>query len=330
MEEIVQISTDKNVIELIELLKKNQMEREAANVVDLVSYIDVLQEKLESMDKQLNEMRKEVRHVRETQDNTLEARMNRAEAALEDGLNRLGSYMIEQTQHRIDSLRKSLQATKKFIRDKAKEIVSDFREKGKKALYKVSELLRVRHVLSGMRNSVEIGIMETNDIIARIDDFGRDMREAKQTIREAKDEKKNALRTLFGKETKDSKVVVIDVSEVMSEAKADKTDHKKLSKIELAKKPWRWQRGVYESIKLFLDTSIDKLNNLEMAVRESMSKEPDFEMDERIFNDEDQRLIPVVAEPEHKYGADAFEDYMKSEDTKIPEVETIEPKPPKR
>ena len=31
MEEIVQISTDKNVIELIELLKKNQMEREAAN-----------------------------------------------------------------------------------------------------------------------------------------------------------------------------------------------------------------------------------------------------------------------------------------------------------
>ncbi|MBQ6416722.1 MAG: hypothetical protein IJJ65_10800, partial [Butyrivibrio sp.] len=76
MEEIVQISTDKNVIELIELLKKNQMEREAANVVDLVSYIDVLQEKLESMDKQLNEMRKEVRHVRETQDNTLEAKMN--------------------------------------------------------------------------------------------------------------------------------------------------------------------------------------------------------------------------------------------------------------
>ena len=36
MEEIVQISTDKNVIELIELLKKNQMEREAGNVVDLV------------------------------------------------------------------------------------------------------------------------------------------------------------------------------------------------------------------------------------------------------------------------------------------------------
>ena len=33
MEEIVQISTDKNVIELIELLKKNQMEREAANEI---------------------------------------------------------------------------------------------------------------------------------------------------------------------------------------------------------------------------------------------------------------------------------------------------------
>lgn len=105
MEEIVQISTDKNVLELIELLKKNQMEREAANVVDLVSYIDVLQDKLEAMSNQLDEMRKEVRQVRETQESTFEVKMNRAEAALEDGLNRLGSYMIEQTQLRVDGLR---------------------------------------------------------------------------------------------------------------------------------------------------------------------------------------------------------------------------------
>lgn len=315
MEEIVQISTDKNVIELIELLKKNQMEREAANVVDLVSYIDVLQDKLESMDKQLNEMRKEVRHVRETQDNTIEARMNRAEAALEDGLNRLGSYMIEQTQLRVDGLKKSLKATKNYIAGKAKEIVSDFKKTGKKTLFRVSELLRVRHVLDGMRNSVDIGIQETNDIITRIDDFGKDMREANQIIKEARGEKRNAFRTLLGKDTKE-----VDLT----------SKEKKFSKTELAKKPWRWKRGVYESIKLFLESSIDKLNSLEMAVRDSMSKEPDYEIDERIFSEADKALVPVVAEQDHQYGADAFEDFMKTEETKEPVTDVVTPRTPKR
>lgn len=315
MEEIVQISTDKNVIELIELLKKNQMEREAANVVDLVSYIDVLQDKLEMMNNQLDEMRKEVRYVRETQDKTLEARMNRAEAALEDGLNRLGSYMIEQTQLRVDGLKKSLKATKNYIAGKAKEIVSDFKKTGKKTLFRVSELLRVRHVLDGMRNSVDIGIQETNDIITRIDDFGKDMREAKQTIKEAHGEKRNAFRTLLGKDTKD-----VDLT----------SKEKKFSKTELAKKPWRWQRGVYESIKLFMESSIDKLNSLEMAVRDSMSKEPDYEVDERIFSETDKALVPVVAEQDHQYGADAFEDYMKTEETKEPVTDVVTSRTPKR
>ena len=315
MEEIVQISTDKNVTELIELLKKNQMEREAANIVDLVSYIDVLQDKLEAMNNQLDEMRIEVKRVRETQDNTIEAKMNRAEAAIEDGLNRLGSYMIEQTQLRVDGLKNSLKATKKYIVGKSKEIVSDFQKIGKKALFKVSELLRVRHVLDGMRNSVEIGIQETNDIITRIDNFGRDMREAKQTIKEAQSEKRNAFRSLLGKEEKE----------------VDVTNKKKLfSKTEVAKKPWRWQRGVYESIKLFLDSSIDKLNSFETTVRDSMLKEPDYEVDERIFNDDDKTLLPVVAEQEHKYGADAFEDYIRNEGMKESLIDATTPKPPKR
>lgn len=329
MEEIVQISSDVNVTELIELLKKNQMQREALNVMDLVSYIDVLQDKVEMMNKQLDEMRKEVRYVKETQDSTIEVKLNRAEARLEDGLNRLSAYMIEQTQLRVDGLRKGINATKNYIVGKAKEIVSDFKSVGKKSLYKVSELLRVRHVLDGMRNSVEIGILETNDIISRIDDFGRDMREAKQTIREAKDERKNALRTLFGKESKDSDVVTINVSEIKIEDNI-KPERKKFSKTELAKKPWYWQRGVYESIKHFLDSSIEKIDNLQAAISETIQKDPDYEFDERIFSSEDKDLIPVVAEQDRKYGADAFEDYMKTEGAKEPVDGFKTTKPPKR
>ena len=315
MEEIAQISTNENIVELIELLKKNQMEREALNVMDLLSYIDVLQDKVEMMNNQLDEMRNEVKKVRDIQETTIEAKINKAENQLIDGINRLSSYMIEQTQLRVDGLKKNLQATKSYIANKAKEIVTDFKQTGKKSLFKVSELLRVRHVLSGMKNSVEIGILETNDIISRIDTLGKDMRESKHAIKEARGERRNAIRSFLGKEAKE-----VDISE----------KNKKFSKTELAKKPWHWQRGVYESIKLFLESSIDKLNNLEIAVRETMAQNPDNEVDERIFSGEDQALFPVVAEQEHLYGADAFENYMKTEDNIQPVVEVATPKLPKR
>ena len=333
MEEIVQVSTDKNVIELIELLKKNQMDREASNVVDLVSYIDVLQDKLEMMNKQLEDMRKEVSHVRETQDKTVEAKINRAEERIAENLNRLEAYMIEQTQLRIDGLKNNIKAVKGFIVNKSKEIVSDFKTSGRKALFKVSELLRVRHVLDGMKRSVEKGIQETNNTLSRIDEFGKEMRETKQELKAIRRERRNAFRALFGNEPKDNSAVNTDISsENIADniAKNQMNDNKNHFKTELAKKPWRWQRGVYESIKMFLESSIDKLNNLESAVRDTMSKELDYEIDERVFSEENLNPIAVVAEQEHKYGADAFEEHMKNEGNKESVVKTEPPKPPKR
>ena len=67
-----------------------------------------------------------------------------------------------------------------------------------------------------------------------------------------------------------------------------------------------------------------------MAVRDSMSKEPDYEVDERIFNEADKALVPVVAEQDHQYGADAFEDFMRTEGMKEPVIDATTPKPPKR
>ncbi len=315
MEEVKQISTNENIVELIELLKKNQMEREALNVMDLLSYIDVLQDKVEMMNNQLDEMRNEVKTVRDIQESTIEAKINKAEDQLIDDINRLSSYMIEQTHLRVDGLKKKLQATKSYIANKAKEIVTDFKQTGKKALLNVSELLRVRHVLSGMKNSVEIGILETNDIISRIDTLGKDMRESKHAIKEARGERRNAIRSFLGKEAME-----VDASE----------KYRKFSKTELAKKPWHWQSGIYESIKLFLESSIDSLNNLEMAVRETMAQNPDYEVDERIFSGYSKALVPVVAEQKHQYGADDFEDYIKTEGSKKPVVDISTPKPPKR
>lgn len=330
MNEIESISTDKYVIELIELLKKNQMEREAVNVADLVSYIDVLQSKVDMMSKQLDEVNKELSHVKTTQDKTLEVKLNRAEERLEEGIARLSAYMVSQTKLRIEGLQKSISATKKFIVSKAKEIVEDTKRVGKKALFKVSELLRVRHVLAGMKNSVEIGIQETNDFISRIDDFGEDMRAAKKAMKAARDERKNAIRNLFGKEPKGTV--------------EPESGNNKISRIEIAKKPWHWQRGVYESIKHFLDTSIEQLDKLQDSVLSSIKEAGvklentvgnDFGVDERIFSAEEILPVAVVAEDKNQYGADAFEEYMKNDaveaDAPVTETHSLNaPKAPKR
>ena len=238
-------------------------------------------------------------------------------------------YMIEQTQLRVDGLKKSIKAVKNFIVNKSKEIVSDFKTTGKKALFKVSELLRIRHVFDGMKRSVENGIQETNNTLFRIDEFGKEMCETKQELKSVRGKRRNALRALFGKEPKDNSAVNVDnSSENISEIQM--SDNKKYFKTELAKKPWRWQRGVYESIKMFLESSIDKLNNLESAVRDTMSKEPDYEIDERIFAKEEMTPNAVVAEQDHKYGADVFEEHMKNQGAKEEIVDLVSLKPPKR
>ena len=330
MNEMANISTDNNVLELIELLKKNQMQREAADVADLVSYIDVLQNKLDMMSKQLDEMNIELTHVKTTQDKTIEVKLNRAEEKLEDGIVRLSTYMVKQTKLRVEGLKKNISAVRKYISGKAKEIVEDTKRVGRKALFKVSELLHVRHVLSGMRNSIEIGIQETNDFISRIDDFGKDMREAKKAIKEARRERGNAVKTLFGKEPKGTVKM--------------ESGNKKFSKTELAKKPWYWQRGVYESIQHFLTSSIEKLNDLQSSVLTSMKEArlnagdtelKDFGVDERIFAGEFLPSVSVVAEEKGQYGADAFEEYMKTDttviDTPVEDAPVpTEPKPHKR
>ena len=81
---------------------------------------------------------------------------------------------------------------------------------------------------------------------------------------------------------------------------------------------------------VLINSSIEKIDNLQAAISETIQKDPDYEFDERIFSSEDKDLIPVVAEKDRKYGADDFEDYMKTEGAKEPVDGVKTTKPPKR
>jgi len=103
----------------------------------------------------------------------------------------------------------------------------------------------------------------------------------------------------------------------------------KFSKTELAKKPWEWQKKVYESMVLHLDASIDKVEDLAMDAEIERMKENDVEKVAVPAEEMMKGMAPVsvVAEPsEYQYGAEAFEaafpkmEQGKNMDAKAPEM----------
>ncbi len=146
---------------------------------------------------------------------------------------------------------------------------------------------------------------DTNRTLSKIDAFGAGMREAGQKIA-------NTFRTFADKEE-------VDYSQ----------KEQKFSKTELAKKPWKWQKRVYESMVLRLDGAIDKVEDLARDVELNRAMDKQVEAIDRA-EEEVQEFTPTfaVAEPteEYRYGAEAFEaaypkmDTGKSMDGKTPDV----------
>ncbi len=98
---------------------------------------------------------------------------------------------------------------------------------------------------------------------------------------------------------------------------------KHFSKTEIMKKPWKWQKKVYESMVLRLDASIDKVEDLCSDVEVNRMKDKQMDtMEHSEAARRDVSPISAVAEPsEYQYGAEAFEAaYPKIEQTKVQEA----------
>lgn len=74
--------------------------------------------------------------------------------------------------------------------------MTDLKKRGRAVLNRVSEFVGLKDKLIGIRNKVKEGTDDTNRIIAKIDSFGKDMREAGQKIA-------NTFRTFADKEEAD-------------------------------------------------------------------------------------------------------------------------------
>ena len=173
-----------------------------------------------------------------------------------------------------------------------KSIVDKAKEKGRSALYRLSEFLGIKKRLLDIRENVRGAIKTTDKDIAKTELLAKGFREAGQTVT-------NAFRTFADKPE-------VDYSQ--------KEQKHPITKTLLA--PMKAVKKMLVSMELHLDASIDKLDNLVMNVqldKEHMENtkaqkqtEPERVEAERV--EAEIVYSPMVAEPqEYQYNADEFE-----------------------
>lgn len=277
------MTKDEMIMELMELLKANGGPKQAADVFESAAYVDMLESKLDQMTNELVQMRKELQEIKEQQ----------ASKSLKETL----SEMVDRAQARCRQMMEKLLEVKEEMHNKASEIVKAVQQKGKEALNKVSEFFGVKKKLESIRENIREGIVETDQTLARIDGFGEGMRMATQQLA-------NSFRVLAGKEQ-------VDYS---------KKEYAQ-SNVAVIRKPWEWQKKVYQNLELHLDAAIDKVDNLAKDVElQRMEKKWD-ELYEQTHQEGKEKVQPqaiaLVSEKDYAYGAEAFEAYMEKSNREI-------------
>jgi len=277
------LTNEEVVRELLELLKKNALKEQANDVFEICSYVDGLEKKIDSMTEELTNMQNQ---IKEMQEDTL---VNNAKKALSEAQERLNA--------RCEQIKSQVLEVKEQVKSTAKSIVDEAKEKGKSALYRVSEFLGIKKRLLDIRENVRGAIKTTDKDIAKTALLAKGFREAGQTAA-------NAFRTFADKPE-------VDYSQ--------KEQKHPITKAVLA--PMKAVKKILVSMELHLDASIDKLDNLAMNVQLDKEKhmenaktkeqtEPERAEAERV--EAEVVYSPMVAEPqEYQYNADAFENYLR-------------------
>lgn len=272
--------TNEEVIrELLDLLKKNAMKEQANDVFEICSYVDGLEKKIDSMTEELTNMQNQ---IKEMQEDTF---VNNAKKALSEAKERLNT--------RCEQIKSQVLEVKAQVKSTAKSIVDEAKEKGRAALYRVTEFVGIKKRLLNVRTVVKDTIVSTDRDIARTALLAKGLRKAGQTVN-------NAFRTFADKPE-------VDYSQ--------KEQKHHLTKAVLA--PMKAVRKLLVSMEMHLDASIDKLDNLDMTVQFDKEKRMEHTKDkDQKAPDTEREIIysPMVAEPqEYKYNADAFEARKTSE-----------------
>lgn len=278
-------------------LTKDQMIQELLTLLnenqqkDTANKVFEMAAMIDGMDQKLYEVTEELQSVRKQLE---KMEQEKADKTLKATVRKA----VDSIEQQCNKMKEQLFEIKTEVRTKAAEIVAETKAKGKAALNRVSEFLGIKNKLESVRGNIHQSITKTEQTIEKIDTFGGGMREAGQKVA-------NTFRTFADKET-------VDYSQ----------KEKKFSKTELVKKPFSAKKKLFEKMENYLDAAIDRVESLAQN-QERVQKTEETKESEPV-------ALPMVAEPEYQYGAEAFEAYQKTakaeqmavKETKTPEVKS--------
>ncbi len=264
----VELTKEKNLMELLDLLRKNNMKEVANSIFEMAAYVDVMEKRMDSVLEELVTVKNQLHKMEERE----------AEKGLKQSLKRA----VNKLEQDCKAMKEKLFEVKAEIKAKAGEIVTAAKQKGKAALNRVAEFLGIKKKLEGIRQNVQESIADVDKSIGKIDAFGTGMREAGQKIA-------NTFRTFADKPEKEY-------------------GKKKFSKTELIKKPFQAKRKLLSGILNCADAAIEKTEQLAADVKKYQTDKAEREMGSVDSMEAVNPVeLAVVAEPEFQYGAEAFE-----------------------
>ncbi|WP_455684814.1 DUF6674 family protein [Thomasclavelia sp.] len=162
----------------LQLLDENDMSEQKENVEFLATYVD-------SMEYQLNEVLNELKNVKTEltaiQDKTLKATATRT---------------VDKVTHKVEECKCSLLKLKQHIINTVDKAVSDFKIKGKSALSKGLETLKVKEILSTIKKGLDGMNQIADESIDNLSKLGDEVHAVNSHF-------KNIGRIFLGKEAKD-------------------------------------------------------------------------------------------------------------------------------
>lgn len=256
---------------------------------DMANKVFEMAAMIDGMDQKLYEVTEELQNVRKQLE---KMEQEKADKTLKATVRKA----VDSLEQQCNKMKEQLFEIKTEVKMKAAEIVAETKAKGKAALNRVSEFFGIKNKLESLRGNIHQSITKTEQTIEKIDSFGGGMREAGQKMA-------NTFRTFLDKET-------VEYSQ----------KEKKFSKTELVKKPFTVKKRLFEKMENYLDAAIDRV--------ESLAQNQERVQEAEAVKETEPVALPMVAEPEYQYGAEAFEAYMKNakqeaitvQETKTPEV----------
>ena len=138
------ISSDKRIVELLDLLTNNQMNAQAEQVKQLCGYVGTLEQQLSSMTEEIKNVRQELVSMKE---DTVSKHVKESLQKAADTL-----------QKQCDSLKWQINEVKQKICERAGKIVDAAKRKGQKALYKITQITGMRKKLAAVKDKVDRAI----------------------------------------------------------------------------------------------------------------------------------------------------------------------------